>query len=111
MPDYKEMYLTMMKAANKALKLNQEAIEHIIYAQQKAENMYIEADETPLSILPSTPGEQKSCTDRLLFAYFGSTWPEVVFSRKGGNAHGNHPPYDPSHWKRHDYYGNPKGRF
>ncbi len=34
MPDYKEMYLTIMRAANKALILNQEAIEHIIYAQQ-----------------------------------------------------------------------------
>ncbi|MDD3229738.1 MAG: hypothetical protein PHE09_11035 [Oscillospiraceae bacterium] len=52
MPDYKEMYLTMMRAANKALKLNQEAIEHIISAQQQTEEMYIEADDTPLSILP-----------------------------------------------------------
>ncbi|WP_099204745.1 hypothetical protein [Scatolibacter rhodanostii] len=52
MPDYKEMYLTIMRAANKALKLNQEAIEHIIYAQQQTEDMYIKADDTPLSILP-----------------------------------------------------------
>lgn len=32
MPDYKEMYLTIMRATNKALKLNQEAMEHIIIA-------------------------------------------------------------------------------
>lgn len=52
MPDYKEMYLTIVRAANKALKLNQEAMEHIIAAQQQAEDMYIKGDDTPLSIIP-----------------------------------------------------------
>lgn len=53
MPDYKEMYFTIIRAANKALKLNQEAMEYIITAQQQAENMYIEADDTPLFISPN----------------------------------------------------------
>lgn len=59
MPDYKEMYLTIMRAADKALKLNQEAIEHIISAQQQAEDMYIEANDTLLSILPPNRKEQE----------------------------------------------------
>lgn len=54
MPDYKEMYLTIMRAANKVLELNQEATKHIIKAQQKAEKIYLEADDTPLYILPQT---------------------------------------------------------
>ncbi len=59
MPDYKEMYLTITRAANKALKLNQEAMEYIITAQQQAEDMYIEADDTPLSIIPPETDKQK----------------------------------------------------
>lgn len=59
MPDYKEMYLIITRAANKALKLNQEAMEYIITAQQQAEEMYIEADDTPLSILPPNPEKQE----------------------------------------------------
>lgn len=59
MPDYKEMYLTVTRAAITALNLNQEAIAHIMAAQQQAENMYIEADDTPISILPLTPEEQE----------------------------------------------------
>jgi hypothetical protein len=60
MPDYKEMYLTITRAANKALKLNQEAMEYIITAQQQAEDMYIEADDTPLSIIPPETDKQNS---------------------------------------------------
>ena len=59
MPDYKEMYLTIMRAADKALKLNQEAMEYIITAQQQAENMYIEADDTPLSLHSPNPNKQE----------------------------------------------------
>lgn len=59
MPDYKEMYLTITRAANKALKLNQEAMEYIITAQQQAEDMYIEADDTPLSIISPETDKQK----------------------------------------------------
>jgi len=59
MPDYKEMYLTLMRAANKALTLNQEAAQHIIDAQQKTEEMYIEAEDTPLRIFPQKPEDKK----------------------------------------------------
>lgn len=59
MPDYKEMYLTIARAANKALKLNQEAIDHIITAQQQAEDMYIQANDTPLSILSPNSDKQE----------------------------------------------------
>lgn len=58
MPDYKEMYLTIVRAAEKALRLNQEAAQHIIAAQQKADEMYIEADDTPLRIVPSKSEEE-----------------------------------------------------
>lgn len=59
MPDYKEMCLTITRAANKALELNQEAMEYIITAQQQAEDMYIEVDDTPLSIIPPETYKQK----------------------------------------------------
>ena len=36
--DYKEMYLTMVRATEKAMRI-------LIEAQQKCEDMYIEADE------------------------------------------------------------------
>ena len=59
MPDYKEMYLTIMRAANKALELNQQAAQHIICAQQKAEEIFIEADDVPLSLVPPHSEEQE----------------------------------------------------
>lgn len=39
MPDYKEMYLTLMRAVEGALNL-------LIYAQQKCEQMYIDGRES-----------------------------------------------------------------
>ncbi len=39
MPDYKEMYLTMLRASEEALQI-------IIEAQKKCEEMYISNDET-----------------------------------------------------------------
>ena len=59
MANYKEMYLTIMRAANKALELNQQAAQQIICAQQKAEEMYIEAEDTPLFIVPPNPDKQE----------------------------------------------------
>lgn len=59
MPDYKEMYLTIMRAANKALMLNQEAAEHIITAQRQAEDLYVQADDAPLTIVPTNAKEQE----------------------------------------------------
>lgn len=67
MPDYKEMYLTIVRAANKSLKLNQEAMAHIIAAQQQAEDMYIEADDTPMYILPKTRRNRNSHSRRTRF--------------------------------------------
>jgi len=45
MPDYKEMYLKMVRAT-------EEAINVLVAAQQQCEEMYINADETPLAIFP-----------------------------------------------------------
>lgn len=59
MANYKEMYLTVMRAANKALELNQKAVEHIIAAQRQAEEMYIEAEDAPLFIVPPNPDNQE----------------------------------------------------
>ena len=41
MPDYKEMYLTMVRASEKALRLSEEAAQVIIEAQQKCEELYL----------------------------------------------------------------------
>ena len=45
MPDYKEMYLTMVRASEKALRLTEEAAQIIIEAQQKCEELYLAAEE------------------------------------------------------------------
>ena len=50
MPDYKEMYLKMVRAT-------EQAINTLIAAQQQCEEMYIIADDTPLELL--TPKNQK----------------------------------------------------
>jgi len=50
MPDYKEMYLKMVRAT-------EQAINTLIAAQQQCEEMYINADDTPLELL--TPKNQK----------------------------------------------------
>ena len=42
MPDYKEMYLTMVRASERARKLMEEAENEIIKAQQQCEEMYME---------------------------------------------------------------------
>lgn len=45
MPDYKEMYLKLFRAT-------ETAINNLIAAQQECEEMYINAPETELTILP-----------------------------------------------------------
>ena len=45
MPDYKEMYLKMVRAT-------EQAINTLIAAQQECEELYINADETPLKLAP-----------------------------------------------------------
>ena len=45
MPDYKEMYLTMMRASEKALRQMEEASQILIAAQQKCEELYLDGEE------------------------------------------------------------------
>ena len=45
MPDYKEMYLTMVRASEKALRRMEEASQILIAAQQKCEELYLDGEE------------------------------------------------------------------
>lgn len=49
MPNYKEMYLTMFRASERARKLMEEAENEIIKAQQQCEEMYIREERTLLT--------------------------------------------------------------
>ena len=48
MPDYKEMYLTMLRASERARMLMEEAEKEIVKAQQKCEELYISDERTVL---------------------------------------------------------------
>lgn len=53
MPDYKEMYLTMVRAS-------EDAINTLIEAQRKCENMYLSAPEPDIRVLAaSSPGDMR----------------------------------------------------
>lgn len=45
MPDYKGMYLTMLRASESAIDL-------LIKAQRACEEQYLSADETPVELIP-----------------------------------------------------------
>ena len=45
MPDYKEMYLTMVRASEKALRQMEEASRLLIETQQKCEELYLAAED------------------------------------------------------------------
>lgn len=45
MPDYQKMYFTLVRESSKAIDLLQEAL-------REAEEIYINAPETPLTVLP-----------------------------------------------------------
>ena len=45
MPDYKEMYLILMRATEKAIRT-------LIEAQQQCEELYLDAEDTNLTVLP-----------------------------------------------------------
>ena len=49
--NYKEMYLHLFRSQTKAISLLQEA-------QRHTENMYIEADDTPIKLLPVSKNEE-----------------------------------------------------
>ena len=54
MPDYREMYLNMMRASEEAIRI-------LIKAQQECEELYLSAEDEPIHILPlpeKTPEEQ-----------------------------------------------------
>lgn len=52
MPDYKEMYLTMMRATERAIRI-------LIDAQQQCEELYINASEPELIVLENTLTQQR----------------------------------------------------
>ncbi len=52
MSDYKEMYLTLFRATEKAISI-------LIDAQQKCEEMYINAPKTELVLLTGIEAEKK----------------------------------------------------
>lgn len=52
MSDYKEMYLTLFRATEKAISI-------LIDAQQKCEEMYINAPKTELVLLKGIEAEKK----------------------------------------------------
>lgn len=56
MPDWKEMYLTLMRSTEQAVRVLTEA-------QQKCEELYIEAEEPALVLLPGG-AEPKRVEDR-----------------------------------------------
>lgn len=55
MPDYKNMYLEMVDAAEKAINI-------LIEAQRNAEEIYISADESYIKVVPD--GEATDQTDK-----------------------------------------------
>ena len=52
MPDYQEMYLTMIRASEKAIRI-------LIEAQQKCEELYLDAEDAPLTLLPKETDAQE----------------------------------------------------
>ena len=52
MPDYKEMYLHLMRETEKSIRI-------LVEAQQACEQMYLEAEPPRLTLLPRTPSEPK----------------------------------------------------
>lgn len=53
MPDYKEMYLTLFRATERAIDL-------LIEAQQTCEELYVDAPEDDLSALSSDPDAEEN---------------------------------------------------
>ncbi len=52
MPNYKEMYLKMMRASEKALRQMEAASSELIAAQRACEELYLSAPEPELKVLP-----------------------------------------------------------
>lgn len=63
MPDYKEMYLTMVRETEKAVNLLEDAVKALnvlIEAQRECEEMYINAPEPAITLLPQDTGQSES---------------------------------------------------
>ena len=58
MPDYKEMYLTMVRATEKAVTRMEESLQILIAAQQNCEDMYINSPEPVIQLLDKRTREQ-----------------------------------------------------
>ena len=58
MPNYKEMYLKMMRASEKAIREMEAAMAGLIAAQRECEEMYISQPEAEGKIIELTPGEE-----------------------------------------------------
>lgn len=52
MPDYQQMYLTMIRASEAALRELESAQAQIIMAQQACEELYLSQNEPELTLLP-----------------------------------------------------------
>ena len=52
MPDYKELYLAMMRASEKAIRV-------LIEAQQECEDRYLSEKEPSLAVLPESEGNEE----------------------------------------------------
>lgn len=59
MPDYREMYLKMMRASEEAIRI-------LIKAQRECEELYLSADEPEITVLP---GQKEQA---------GGRWPPVA---------------------------------
>ncbi len=51
MPDYKEMYLKMVRATEKAIRAEEETLRTLIEAQRECEEMYLSAPESDLKVM------------------------------------------------------------
>ncbi len=51
MPDYKEMYLKMVRATEKAIRAEEETLRTLIEAQRECEEMYLSAPEPELKVV------------------------------------------------------------
>ena len=51
MPDYKELYLTMVRASEQAIRI-------LIEAQQECEERYVSDDDAPLILFPKPEAEK-----------------------------------------------------
>ena len=64
MPDYKEMYLTMVRETEKAVRLLEPSLNILIAAQQNCEEMYINSSEPVIQLVDNGLGPKKRRTGK-----------------------------------------------